>query len=236
MYKLRRHLGVHRGPGAGLVAFAEPELELQVAFPGQVLQAVPLDMLRVGEADRAQPLPGQPLVDLVEMISYQLLLAIGDLALVRLARVLAGGVVEAIPARAAGTRRPRAPPDRAGGGEQLGHGALRGQLVEGVGLHDDAARLDVVGQVQVDDRDPQRGLLHRLAFVGECLDLDRAVAELRVLVDHDACQCVVMHDELAAQIAEPDSLLTHARSLSRRCCVRVRRPRALPSRYRRPRW
>src|SRR5262249_31267532 len=66
-----------------------------------------------------------------------------------------------------------------------------------------------------DDRYPQGGLLHDLGFVGECFDLDRAVAELGVLVDHDACQCVVMHDELAAQVAEPDSLLTHARSLSK---------------------
>jgi hypothetical protein len=30
-----------------------------------------------------------------------------------------------------------------------------------------------------------------------------------VLVDHDARQRVLSHDELAAQIAEPDSLLTH---------------------------
>ena len=29
-----------------------------------------------------------------------------------------------------------------------------------------------------------------------------------MLVNHDACQCVVMHDELAAQVAELDSLLT----------------------------
>ena len=71
---------------------------------------------------------------------------------------------------------------------------------------DHAVRLDVLGQVQVDDRDPQGGLLHGLGFLGECLDLDRAIAELGVLVDHDACQCVVMHDELAAQVAEPDSL------------------------------
>src|SRR5215470_3366428 len=95
-----RDLGVHPDPGAGLVAFAEPELELQVALPGQVLQAVPLDMLRIGEADRPQPLPGQPLVDLVKMVADQLLLGVGDLALVRFARVLAGRVVEAVPARA----------------------------------------------------------------------------------------------------------------------------------------
>jgi len=36
-----------------------------------------------------------------------------------------------------------------------------------------------------------------------------------------------MHDELAAQVAEPDSLLTHARSLSKRWCERVRRPLSL---------
>src|SRR5690242_6253943 len=208
-----RDLGVHLVLDVRLVC--ELELELQVAVPGQVLQPVPLDVLRIAEADHPQALTGQPLVDLVEMVADQLLLGVGDLSLVRLARMLAGRVVEPVPARAAAGRCPRAAPDRPGGGEQLGHGTLRGQLVEGVGLHDDAARLDVVGQVHVDDRHPQGGLLHGLAFLGECLDLDRAVAELGVLVDHDACQCVVMHDELAAQVAEPDSLLTHARSLSK---------------------
>src|SRR5438552_7801665 len=200
-----RDLGVHLVLDVRLVS--EPELELQVAVPGQVLQPVPFDVLRIAEADHPQALAGQPLVDLVEMVADQLLLGVRDLSLVRLACVLAGRVVEPVPARAAAGRCLRAAPDRPGGGEQLGHGALRGQLVEGVGLHDDAARLDVVGQVQVDDRHPQGGLLHGLAFLGECLALDRAVAELGVLVDHDACQCVVMHDELAAQFAVRDSLL-----------------------------
>ena len=43
-------------------------------------------------------LPGQPLVDLVEVVADQLLLGVGDLALVRFASVLEGGVVDAIPA------------------------------------------------------------------------------------------------------------------------------------------
>src|SRR5438105_2377314 len=117
-----RDLGVHLVLDVSLIA--ESELELQVAVPGQVLQAVPLDVLRVGEADHPKTLPGQPLVDLVEMVADQLLLGVGDLPLVRLARVLAGRIVEPVPARAAAGRCPGAAPDRAGGGEQFGHRVL----------------------------------------------------------------------------------------------------------------
>ena len=62
------------------------------------MQAVTVDMVRVGEVYRPDALPGQPLVDLVEVVADQLLLGVGDLALVRFASVLEGGVVDAIPA------------------------------------------------------------------------------------------------------------------------------------------
>jgi hypothetical protein len=45
------------------------EFEFAVAVPGELLQAVTLDVIRVGEADRPQPLRGQPLVDRVEMVA-----------------------------------------------------------------------------------------------------------------------------------------------------------------------
>src|ERR1700759_5217700 len=93
-----RDLGVQAVLGVRVVA--ESELELQIALPGQVLQAVPLDVLRVGQADHPKTLPGQPLVDLVEMLADQDLLGVGDLPLVRLARVPASRVVEPVPARA----------------------------------------------------------------------------------------------------------------------------------------
>jgi DNA processing protein len=83
-----------------LIFVAELELEFRIALPGQLLQAVALNVLGIGEADRPQPLGGQPLVDLVQMVADQLLLRIGDLPLVRLAGMLAGRVVEAFPARA----------------------------------------------------------------------------------------------------------------------------------------
>ena len=75
--------------------------------------------------------------------------------------------------------------------------------------HGTCLGLDIVRQVEVNDRDPQGCLLHGLGLVGEGLDLHRPVAELGVLVDHDARQRVVPHDELPAQVAKPDSLLTH---------------------------
>jgi len=54
-------------------------------------------VLRLAEADGPEPLPGQPLVDLVQVVVDQLLLGVGDLALVRLARVLKGRVIEGSP-------------------------------------------------------------------------------------------------------------------------------------------
>jgi len=86
------------GRGAALILGLEVELELRVAFPGKPLQAVTLDMVRVGQADRPEPLRGEPCVDLVEVVSHQLLLGIGRLALVGLAGVLQRGVVETITA------------------------------------------------------------------------------------------------------------------------------------------
>ena len=81
------------GRRAGLLLEFEP-----VAVPGELLETVTLDMLRVGQADRADALRGQAFVDLVEVVADQLLLGVGGLALVRLARVLAGRVVQAVPA------------------------------------------------------------------------------------------------------------------------------------------
>ncbi len=201
------------------------ELELAGAVPGELLQAITLDVIRVGQADRPHPLSRQPLVDLVEMITDQPFFGVGGLALVWLAGVFQGRVVKAVTAHGAVRRRPRAAPGRPGGEKEFFHRVVGGQLVEGVGLQDDAARLDVIGEVQVNDRDSQSGPLQGLGFLGESLDLDWAVAKFGVLVHHDARQCVVMRDELAAQVAEPDSLLAHARSLSRRWCGSVPRPR-----------
>src|SRR6202011_4840950 len=160
--------------GLGLVRAAEFELELNVAVPGELLQVVTLDMIRIGEADGPESLGSQPFVYLVEVVADELLLGVGGLALVRLAGVLEGGGGDAVAARGAVSRRFRAAPGRPGGDEKLLHRVLSGQLVEGVGLHDDAARLDVIGQVQVDDRYPQGGPFQGLGFVGECLDFDWA--------------------------------------------------------------
>ena len=63
------------------------------ARPGELGQAVPLDVLGVSETDRPQPLGGEPVVDLVEMLLDQRLLLIGGLAPVRLAGVLQRRVV-----------------------------------------------------------------------------------------------------------------------------------------------
>src|ERR1700761_9207009 len=81
---------------------------------GQVGQAIALDVVGVGQADRAQPLADQPVVDLVEVLLDQLPLGVGDLALVWLARVLqarvvdlaGGGAATPGPAAAAGGRGP----------------------------------------------------------------------------------------------------------------------------------
>ena len=61
-------------------------------------QAITVDMVRIGGAYGSDALPSQPLVDLVELVADQLLFGVGDPALVRLAGVLEGGVVDAIPA------------------------------------------------------------------------------------------------------------------------------------------
>ena len=93
-------LDVPSTPGVCLVLIdvAKFELEFRVTLPGQPLQAVALDVLRIGKADRPQPLGGEPLVDLVQMVADQLLLPIGDLALVWLAGVLACRIIEAFSA------------------------------------------------------------------------------------------------------------------------------------------
>jgi hypothetical protein len=69
-------------------------------------------------------------------------------------------------------------------------------------------------QVDVHHRDAQRRLLDHLGLVGEDLDLDRAITEFRVLMNHDPRERVILHDELAAKIAKPNSLLTHVPTLS----------------------
>jgi DNA processing protein len=196
-WRLRRPLPGRDYPLLVLLIL-EVELEFSGAVPGDLLQSVALDVLGVGHTDRALPLGGEPLVDLVQVLADQLLLGVGDLALVRLARVLQRGVVQPVPPRAAAHRGSRAAPHRPRGDEQLLHRVVGGQLVEGAGLQDDAARFQVVGQVQVDDRDPQCGLLDGLGLVGQGLDLDRPVDQLGMFMDHDACQCVVIRDELAA--------------------------------------
>jgi hypothetical protein len=67
----------------------------------------------------------------------------------------------------------------------------------------------LAGQVEVHDRDRQRVLLHRQGLVRQCLDLHRPVGQFGVLVNDDPCQRVFPHDELPAQVAEADGLLTH---------------------------
>ena len=53
-------------------------------------------MLRIGEADCPEPLPGQSFVDLGEVVADELLLDVGGLALVRLAGMLERRVVDAV--------------------------------------------------------------------------------------------------------------------------------------------
>jgi hypothetical protein len=71
-------------------------------------------------------------------------------------------------------------------------------------------RLVLTGQVEVQHRDPERRFLESEGLVGERLDFHRALAEVRVLMQHDARERVVAHNELAAQIAEPNGFLSHA--------------------------
>jgi hypothetical protein len=106
------------------------------------------------------------------------------------------------------TRPPRAL-DRPRPGQHLARGLLRHQRPEGLGVQRHPARQVLARQVQVEHGDPERVLLHREGLVGQNLDLHRPVAELGVLLDHDARQRVVPHDELPTQVAKPDSLLTH---------------------------
>jgi hypothetical protein len=80
------------------------EYQFKIALSGELLQAVTLDMVGIGEADRPESLPGQPLVDLGEMVADELLLGVCGLALVRFACVLQGRVVEAITGAAVGRR------------------------------------------------------------------------------------------------------------------------------------
>src|ERR1700730_4358833 len=45
-------------------------VRLGVPRPDQLLEAVALDMLAIGQADRPESLRGQPFVDLVEVLAY----------------------------------------------------------------------------------------------------------------------------------------------------------------------
>src|SRR5271165_7375441 len=105
--------------------------------------------------------------------------------------------------------RPSGPLDRPRGGQHLTHWLLCHQRAERVGVHRHAPRQVLAGQVEVEHRHPQRVLLHGEGLVGERLDLNRAFAEVRVLVDDDPREGVLSHDQLAAQVAEADSLLPH---------------------------
>src|SRR5260370_42690854 len=71
---------------------------------GQLLEAISLDMLAVGQAYRPDSLLGQVLVDLVEPVAHELLLIVGDPAPVGLARVRRAGVIETVPAGRAADR------------------------------------------------------------------------------------------------------------------------------------
>src|SRR5271167_1341023 len=101
-----------------------------------------------------------------------------------------------------GGPRTRCPLRRAGGDQQLGHGAGRGQLVEGRGVQDQPLGLLLPGQVQLD-----LGYLEALAqqgphLVAVRLDLDRLAVEFRVLADNDPHEVPVVGNELLAQVAE----------------------------------
>ena len=106
------------------------------------------------------------------------------------------------------TRSP-GPPDRPGRRQHLADRLLRHQRAERVGVHRHPPRLLLARQVHVEHRDPQRLLLHRQGLVREGLDLHRPVAQVGVLVDDDARENVIAHDELTAEVAKPNSLLTH---------------------------
>src|SRR6266852_2000599 len=93
---LRLNLALEAGFAVEVTLVFEVEFKLNVAIPGELLQVVTLDVIRIGEADGPEPKGGQPLVDLVEVVADELLLGVGGLALVRLAGVLEGGVVETI--------------------------------------------------------------------------------------------------------------------------------------------
>src|SRR5581483_9502311 len=107
---------------------------LDAPRPGQLRQAVPLDMLAVDQADRARPLGHEPVVDLVEALPDQPLLRVGDAALVRLACVGQRAVVGAVAAGGADRGALGRAPGGPGAAEHLAHGPVGGQLVERVGL------------------------------------------------------------------------------------------------------
>jgi alpha-1,2-mannosyltransferase len=102
------------------------------------------------------------------------------------------------------------PLDRASSDQHLGHRPFRHHLPERVGVHRDMPRFILAGQVEVKHRDPECRLLDSEGLVGERLDFHRAIAEVGVLMQHDARECVVAHDELSAQIAESNGFLSHA--------------------------
>jgi hypothetical protein len=81
----------------------------QLPGRGHVLEAVPLGVRRVGRVDRPQAVGREALVDLGEVLDDQLLLGVGDPALMRLARVLRRAVVESFRAGRGGGPRLRRP-------------------------------------------------------------------------------------------------------------------------------
>jgi alpha-1,2-mannosyltransferase len=107
--------------------------------------------------------------------------------------------------------RPSARPlEGASRGQHLSYRPLCRHLPETVGVHRDVPRFGFAWQVEVKYHDPERRFLDGERLVGERLDLHRPLAEFGMLVDHDARERVVAYDELAAQVAEPNSFLPHA--------------------------
>src|SRR5215470_11051370 len=217
-------LAVRVRPGRRTRALRLRRRPADPALGGQVGQVVPVQVVRVRQADRAQPGRRQTAVDLVKVLPDQLLLLVGDLAPVRPAGVLQAGVVQPVGAGRAGGAALRAAPGGPGAGQQFAHRLLGGQLVERGQVHIRAPGLVLVGEVQVHYGNLHRGLVDGPRLVRVNLDLDRAAAQLRVLVDHDAGQAAVLDDELAGEVAELDRLLTHEGAscqLGRCCALRV---------------
>jgi hypothetical protein len=63
--------------------------------------------------------------------------------------------------------------------------------------------------VKLDDRDLQRRVRDRPHLVDVGLDLDGLTVKLGMLVHDDAHEIAVFDDELLAQVAEADRLLSH---------------------------